>query len=166
MFDIIFLRHGESEGNQAGWIQGQTNSSLTDKGRQQAHALAKYWFVEEKKFDTAICSTLSRAIETTTIICETIHAPLETDPLWQERGFGEIEGQSPEKLLQSQPDLDFYHPFIPPAPGAESQLDLFLRAQPGGEKFIITEGRQLSGGFSRRHSQYGPILHIWLDPTG
>ncbi len=136
MFDITFLRHGESEGNQAGWIQGQMDSSLTDKGRQQAQSLAKSWFDEGKKFDLIISSTLSRALETAEIISETIKVPLETDPLWQERGFGEIEGHSGEDILISQPNLDFYHPFMPPAPGAESQLDLYLRANQALIKLI------------------------------
>jgi 2,3-bisphosphoglycerate-dependent phosphoglycerate mutase len=139
MFEITLLRHGESEGNQAGWIQGQTNSSLTDKGRQQAQALAKYWAAEGIYFDLAICSTLSRALETATIICEMIQTPLETEPLWQERGFGEIEGKSSDELLQLQPYPDFYHPFLPPAPGAESQVDLYIRACQAVENLLLRQ---------------------------
>jgi len=139
MFDITFLRHGESEGNQAGWIQGQTNSPLTEKGLRQAQALARYWSCEGKRFDLIISSTLSRAQGTAMLICQSIQVPVETDPIWQERDFGEIEGHSPEELLQLQPNLDFYHPYFPPAPGAESQLDLFLRASQGLKNILLRQ---------------------------
>jgi 2,3-bisphosphoglycerate-dependent phosphoglycerate mutase len=139
MFDITLLRHGESEGNQDGWIQGQTNSSLTDNGRQQAQSLANYWLNEGIQFDLVISSTLSRAIETARFICDTIQISMETDPLWQERGFGEIEGHSVKEMSQLQPDLDYYHPFIPPAPGAESQLDLFIRANQAVRNLLLRQ---------------------------
>jgi 2,3-bisphosphoglycerate-dependent phosphoglycerate mutase len=144
MFDITLLRHGESEGNRAGWIQGQTNSSLTAKGRFQAHSLAEYWFKMGIKFDLVICSSLARAQETASIISETIQVPLETDSLWQERGFGEIEGHSAEEMVLLQPDLDFYHPYIAPASGAECQLDLFIRASQAVKSLLLRqEGRYL-----------------------
>jgi len=139
MFDIIFLRHGESEGNHARWIQGQTDSALTERGWQQARFLANFWYENGTKFDFIISSTLSRALETARTICDLNHLPLETDPLWQERCFGEIEGYSSEDLQQAKPPLDFYHPFIPPASGAESQLDLFLRASQALQKLITRE---------------------------
>ncbi len=42
-YTLTLLRHGESEGNAAGVIQGQSDHPLTDKGRQQAQALADRW---------------------------------------------------------------------------------------------------------------------------
>ena len=47
IFDIIFLRHGESVGNAESRWQGQADFPLTDKGRQQALALANRWNSEE-----------------------------------------------------------------------------------------------------------------------
>ncbi len=67
-FDIIFLRHGESVGNAESRWQGQADYPLTDKGRQQAQALAERWLTEKRAFDYIISSPLSRASETAEII--------------------------------------------------------------------------------------------------
>ena len=47
IFDIIFLRHGEFVGNAESRWQGQADFPLTDKGREQARALAARWQSEE-----------------------------------------------------------------------------------------------------------------------
>jgi probable phosphoglycerate mutase len=37
---ILLVRHGETAWNAEGRIQGQTNSSLNERGREQARTLA------------------------------------------------------------------------------------------------------------------------------
>ncbi len=70
IFDIIFLRHGESVGNAERRWQGQADYPLTDMGREQAQALADRWVAENKSFDYILASPLKRAKETADIIGE------------------------------------------------------------------------------------------------
>jgi broad specificity phosphatase PhoE len=61
---ITFLRHGESEGNLSGVIQGQSDYPLTQAGIEQANRLAVYWKSEAVSFNRIISSPLLRASET------------------------------------------------------------------------------------------------------
>ena len=66
---ITFLRHGESVGNLENRFQGHADYPLTEKGRSQARALAKWWNAEGISFNRACSSPLLRARETAEIIC-------------------------------------------------------------------------------------------------
>ena len=73
MATLILVRHGESEWNRVGRIQGQVNSPLTDFGVSQAMAIRDYlseiFFNNEIKIYT---SPLERAIKTAEIISQGI----------------------------------------------------------------------------------------------
>jgi broad specificity phosphatase PhoE len=72
--DLWFVRHGESEGNRAGVMQGRTPSRLTEAGRQQARAAGE-WF-RGKGIDLVLTSPLTRAAETASLLAETAGAPV------------------------------------------------------------------------------------------
>ncbi len=67
--DFYFIRHGESEGNKAGIIQGRAPSALTEMGRTQARE-AGGW-MRSRGIDLILCSPLARADQTARIIAET-----------------------------------------------------------------------------------------------
>jgi len=73
---LILVRHGESEWNRAGRIQGQVNSPLTDLGINQAKAIRDYLsgilLNQELEIYT---SPLDRAIQTAEIIAQGIDHP-------------------------------------------------------------------------------------------
>lgn len=62
MTTVIAVRHGESEGNAAGVIQGQYPTSLTEKGRLQAACTAEY--LDRYHIDAVYASDLPRAMQT------------------------------------------------------------------------------------------------------
>ncbi|MGA2478813.1 MAG: histidine phosphatase family protein [Spirochaetia bacterium] len=64
--DFYFIRHGQSESNRDGIIQGRLPSRLTEEGRSQARA-AGGWFAG-KALDLVLTSPLARASETADII--------------------------------------------------------------------------------------------------
>ena len=76
MTTLILVRHGESEWNRAGRIQGQVNSPLTDLGINQAKAIRDYLsgilLNQELEIYT---SPLDRAIQTAEIIAQGIDHP-------------------------------------------------------------------------------------------
>lgn len=129
IYDIIFLRHGESVGNAESRWQGQAEFPLTDKGRQQAQALAKRWQAEGKQFDSIISSPLERARVTAETIGNALNLPVETDPIWMERNIGEIAGMTGEEVNRRLPNRKFITPFSAIV-GDEGEGDwaLYLRA--------------------------------------
>src|SRR2546428_13930841 len=60
---FYLVRHGESEANAARRFAGQSDSPLTDRGRQQAEAVAEE--LANEKFDRIVSSDLSRTREKT-----------------------------------------------------------------------------------------------------
>jgi 2,3-bisphosphoglycerate-dependent phosphoglycerate mutase len=129
IYDIILLRHGESVGNAEARWQGQAEFPLTEKGRQQAHALAKRWQTQGRQFDSILSSPLERARETAEIIATALGLSIETDPIWMERNIGEIAGMTGEEVNRRLPDRKNVTPFSAIV-GDEGEGDwaLYLRA--------------------------------------
>lgn len=96
MTTLILVRHGESEWNRAGRIQGQVNSPLTDLGIDQAKAIRDHLsgilLNQELEIYT---SPLDRAIQTAEIIAQGIDHP-SSKIIIEERlndfSLGEISG--------------------------------------------------------------------------
>ena len=96
MTTLILVRHGESEWNRAGRIQGQVNSPLTDLGINQAKAIRDHLsgilLNQELEIYT---SPLDRAIQTAEIIAQGIDHP-SSKIIIEERlndfNLGEISG--------------------------------------------------------------------------
>ena len=129
IFDIIFLRHGESVGNAKSRWQGQADFALTDKGREQAQALADRWRSEGMQFDHILASPLKRAKETADIIAEASNLSVETDPIWMERNIGEIAGMTGEEVRRRLPNREFVTPFSAiVGDEGEGDWELYLRA--------------------------------------
>ena len=96
MTTLILVRHGESEWNRAGRIQGQVNSPLTDLGINQAKAIRDYLsgilLNQELEIYT---SPLDRAIQTAEIIAQGIDYPsrkIIIEERLNDFNLGEISG--------------------------------------------------------------------------
>ena len=63
---IYLIRHGETEWNSQGRIQGHTDIGLSEIGRSQAVSTAKR--LENIKFDAAYSSDLTRTKDTAKVI--------------------------------------------------------------------------------------------------
>jgi broad specificity phosphatase PhoE len=158
IFYITLLRHGESEGNAADLVQGQSDYPLTSKGIQQARALATRWKAIQTSYDgplfkTILASPLTRARQTAEIIADALNLPIELDAIWIERGFGSLDGWPISEIRKITPPVDFHHPYEPPGEGGESSVDLFLRAsqalrgvllRPAGRYLIVSHGAILN----------------------
>lgn len=97
---IGFVRHGRTDWNALGKIQGQTDIPLNEEGTKQAHLLADRLAHDSHKWDAVISSNLQRAYTTASIIADKLHIPLlEPDQRLRERYYGEVEGTTePERL--------------------------------------------------------------------
>ncbi len=65
VLELYLARHGQSQDNENGLIQGQTSTPLSSLGERQAACLGK--FISNFKFDAVYCSDLERATQTAQI---------------------------------------------------------------------------------------------------
>lgn len=100
MIEIGFIRHGITEWNLQGRMQGQTDIPLAPQGREQAALLAARFQSED--WDGILSSDLIRARETAEIVAAASGIRfLGTDQRLRERYFGELEGTTlPERVAR------------------------------------------------------------------
>jgi len=88
--EFYFVRHGQTDWNLAHRAQGQTDISLNDDGRREAHRAARA--AATLGFGTICSSPLSRARETAEIIRNATDARIEVIDELKECSWGEREG--------------------------------------------------------------------------
>jgi len=94
---IYFIRHGETDWNREGRIQGQIDIPLNDAGHQQAVAISRGLknFLGNSKVDLFVASPLTRTRQTMGYLSREFDIPesrIETEPAMLELGFGIWEG--------------------------------------------------------------------------
>lgn len=104
---IILLRHGRTEANAQGLLQGRIDPGLDALGRRQAQAAA----AAIGPVDRVIASPLIRAQETAAALGQ----PVETDQRFIELDYGDWEGTpvrdvAPATWNEWREDLDFRPP--------------------------------------------------------
>jgi probable phosphoglycerate mutase len=87
---FYFLRHGETTWNAAGKTQGQLNSPLSDKGRDQAEEAAIA--LKDEPIERIVASPLDRAYHTAEAVARVQGLEIETDPALMECHLGEHQG--------------------------------------------------------------------------
>jgi len=99
---IYLVRHGLTDWNVRGLLQGQSDIPLNKEGERQAIEAAKKHF-KKIKFTAIFSSDLVRAKRTAEIIALEKKMAVETSKLLRERDFGPFEGkhwQEVEKKLR------------------------------------------------------------------
>ena len=88
---LLFLfRHGETDWNRAGRLQGHTDTPLNATGLAQAEALVDR--LRPHGLDAVVSSDLARAWTTGRIVAEGLGVPLIREPGLREAQIGEAEG--------------------------------------------------------------------------
>jgi probable phosphoglycerate mutase len=107
---LIFVRHGETDWNAAGRLQGHIDIALNEKGRAQAQRNGRA--ILEKFPDVAtydfVASPLSRARESMEIIRETLgldRNAFRLETRLKEISHGDWEGSTGEELQKRSPEL-------------------------------------------------------------
>lgn len=106
--EILIIRHGETASNAARIVQ-TPDIPLSERGREQARRLAARLALEG--IERILSSDQIRAHMTAEAIRAATDAPLELEPLLQERNFGEIRGTPYAEL--GGVDI-FAHDYAPP----------------------------------------------------
>ncbi|MBS1122876.1 MAG: phosphoglycerate mutase [Deltaproteobacteria bacterium] len=103
MRTILLARHGETEWNALGKLQGHTDIALNDTGRAQARALAAA--LVASRVAAVMTSDLVRARETGEIVATALGlATPAIDPALRERRFGVFEGLTRDECAARHPD--------------------------------------------------------------
>ncbi|PZP40418.1 MAG: histidine phosphatase family protein [Pseudomonas fluorescens] len=95
---FLFVRHGQTDWNVEGRMQGHTDIPLNATGLAQAHAAAAR--LNGHTFTRIVTSPLQRASATAEVIAKTYNIPLEYDERLKERSFGSFEGHLKDDLRQ------------------------------------------------------------------
>ena len=111
---IYIVRHGETEANKNGYLQGWTDVPLNENGRFIAELTGRG--IKGIRFDHCISSPLIRAKETAEILLRESgnSVSISFDDRIKEMNFGSFEGMSvrDEKLIQflKEPVVDYKFP--------------------------------------------------------
>jgi probable phosphoglycerate mutase len=162
---LYLLRHGETEFNLEGRLQGQQDSPLTARGRAQAraHGALLKTLISEPESWRVVASPLGRALHTARLACAAFGLPeaaIETDPRLKEIAYGDWEGLTYDQIEASDPDnwaARERDRWGYAAPGGESYAMLALRAgaflgEPRGNTIVVSHGgtgRVLRGLYGR-----------------
>ncbi|MBB4689785.1 histidine phosphatase family protein [Amycolatopsis jiangsuensis] len=125
---LLLWRHGETDYNAAGRMQGHLDSALTPVGWNQARfavpALARF------SPELVIASDLRRATDTATVLTDAIGVPLRIDKRLRETHLGEWQGMTGPEVDEAYPgDREQWRTDAAWAPpGGESRVDVAERA--------------------------------------
>lgn len=100
---LFLIRHGETDWNSEGRIQGHTDTPLNARGILQAQQLAARLAGEQ--IDALYTSPLARARTTAEIIARQTGIAAICDERLKEKGIGELEGLTADEFRQRYPDL-------------------------------------------------------------
>ena len=84
---IYLVRHGETEWNKRGLLQGHTDIELSEDGIRQAHERIEHF--KDVPFSAAFSSDLARAKQTAAILTQGRDVPFETTEILRERSWGD-----------------------------------------------------------------------------
>ena len=90
------MRHGMTDWNREHRVQGCTDTSLNEEGREQAARWAES--LADAGFELIVTSTLKRAKETAGIINKTLNLPMAEDKRLDEQDWGEWTGLTRDDL--------------------------------------------------------------------
>ena len=124
---LITVRHGQSESNSQGVIQGKTtNLGLTQKGKNDIKNVVSQNLDELSTADRIVSSPYKRAIETSEIIAEATGLPIVTNEKIVEFDSGILAGNTHEENAKLYPE--YYRIWL-----ERKDLDGIPGAEKGGE---------------------------------
>lgn len=177
---ILLIRHGETTWNATGRSQGQTDIPLSERGQEQAEALAMR--LSQEDLAEIVSSDLSRASATADTIARAHSGVTRTqDGRLRELALGDWEGLYTEEIVERFGDDRLAWQRDPASfrmPGGESFLELNQRVSVGIDQLVARHDADatvvvVSHGYALLSFFVGmlqmPVANfrtLWLDPTG
>lgn len=133
---IYVMRHGETEGNKEGRLQGWLDNPLNEYGVKLAELTGEGMKAEGISFDAIYSSSLSRARVTAEIIAEKTgsNVEIQVDDRIKEINMGDWEGKKfrpGESEIDTEASKEFFRNPIKGAgfPGGENVREVMVRTQ-------------------------------------
>ncbi len=130
MTEIWLVRHGQTDWNLEGRLQGQLDVPLNDTGLDQARQMAAS--LEGRKFGALYASDLMRARQTAEIISKVVNLPIQFDRRLREISQGDFEGMlfsDVVKQFEGALEDRARDPVNSRLPGGESVADVARRVK-------------------------------------
>ena len=132
---LLLARHGETDWNASGRLQGHTDRPLNAYGRRQTAELAGR--LRGDAVDAVYASDLARARETAEIVAVELGLPVVLDPDLRERNWGSWEGLTSDERAWIE--------FEGEAPEAHRErivgaVERIADRHPGGRVLVVTHG--------------------------
>lgn len=141
---LYIVRHGQTDWNVQGKLQGHADIPLNNTGRAEATELSER--IRTIDFDICFSSDLQRAIETARILGATHPLIIKSVPTLRERHYGPWEGRLFSELLEYEKGG---HPLLNIESDEEIQKRIFpllneiVSNHPGATVLIVTHGSVL-----------------------
>jgi len=151
--NFYFLRHGESEGNSAGVIQGRNDYPLARRGREQAKEIAEW--LRGRGIRRVFTSPLKRANETAEIVAERLGlSPPTVAAELTELDTGVFTGLAIPEIKKRHPEQwrSFQARSWEGVRGAEPIVRLVTRAEALWKMLTGEHGRGLDDALCVTHS--------------
>lgn len=98
---LVLWRHGITDWNASDRVQGQADTPLSLRGREQAAAAAP--ILAALRPDAIVTSDLSRAADTAAALAKLTDLPVRSDTRLRERHYGDWQGLAITEIAQRYP---------------------------------------------------------------
>lgn len=162
---IYFVRHGETDWNARGHIQGSNDTDLNAAGREQAEELGKKLFKEKLEIAKIYTSPQKRAVQTAEIVANKLGLTYQITKGLEEMSLGVWEGHTWEEVRNQ--DTEYYQNWYKnrryvKAPEGESYQELLVRNVGALLKIIEKHTEDV---IVITHSAVIMTLRCWLNDT-
>ena len=138
MTTLLLVRHGETDWNAAGRLQGHTDRPLNEHGREQARALAEQ--LAGDGLAAVYASDLVRARETAEIVGGRLGLPVLVDPDLREKNWGSWEGLTADERIHVEFEGESAEEHRERVVGAVARI---AERHPGQRVLVVTHGGSL-----------------------
>jgi 2,3-bisphosphoglycerate-dependent phosphoglycerate mutase/probable phosphoglycerate mutase len=127
---LVLLRHGQTDYNVGGRMQGHLDSMLTETGVEQAASVAPE--IARLVPDRVISSDLKRAVDTADLVSAACGLPVKYDARLRETHLGEWQGRTVAEIEDGWPGAIATWRSDPgwAPPGGESRIEVVRRSLP------------------------------------
>lgn len=151
---LYIIRHGQTDWNVAGKVQGRKDIPLNEQGRMQARALAAG--MARRPVTAVYSSPQIRALETAQFIAEPLKLTVQCLPQLMEISYGSWEGRTAQDILTTDAELYeswWKHPATVAPPGGETleQVDQrcrlaweYIQNRMTGDTAVVSHGSTLA----------------------
>ncbi|MHC1480147.1 histidine phosphatase family protein [Frateuria aurantia] len=163
---ILMARHGQTEWNLAGRIQGSEDSPLTALGVEQAQAIGQAW--KHSGIRTIYSSPLGRAMDTARHAAAGLGASCLDDGGLVERAFGRYEGVPITALREMDPQWEAIILGTRPelaAPDGESLQQVAARVETAVRRLAEASDETTLGIVSHGHCLLGLVWRLSGEPA-